>query len=320
MKIGNMKTYEATQLRAELARAFPQGSVEPAHTGRGHFYRVPGKESSAPSVTTIQSIESKGYLKQWAVNKAVEYIDNNIARLCSGDLDILEEARKAHERELDFAGSVGTTAHDAAEKYAKHWIETGEKKESATEFLAEGSLPEEVAGTRSFDKFIKEHDLIPIASEVRVWYAKGKDIYAGTVDAIYLLGEVYKDREGSTSCSHDYEPQKGNKHWCVNCGRTIVWKLVEVDYKTSNTVAGKNSYAEQVEAYARAIEQKTGWKFDDLWILQLNKQRARYDLFKVNNRKRAWDRFIATLRHYVEMQDESENLLTPREEKLIIRI
>jgi hypothetical protein len=315
-----MKIYEATKLREELATAFPQGSVVPAHTSRGHYYNVPGRETSAPSVTTIQSIESKGYLKQWAVNKAVEYIDNNIARLCGGDLNILEEAKKAHERELLFAGSVGTTAHDAAEKYAKHWIETGEKKESAVEFLAEGSLPEEVAGTRSFDKFIKEHDLIPIASEVRVWYAKGKDVYAGTVDAIYLMGEVYKDKEGDASCAHDYEQQKGNKHWCVKCGRVIVWKLVEVDYKTSNSVAGKNSYGEQVEAYARAIEQRTGWKFDDLWILQLNKQRAKYDLFKVNDRTRAWKRFLATLRHYVETQDANENLLTPREEKLIIRI
>lgn len=311
-----MNHYEVHTLRNELARAFPSGKVEPAHTEKGHFYRIEGHEGVAPSVTTVQSIESKSYLKQWGVNRAVEYINDNLAELCSGDIGVLEHARYAHRRELEIAGEIGTTAHGAAEKYAKHWIETGKKKKSATEFLGANALSEEIAGTRSFDKFIKENDLIPIGSEVRVWYAHGADMYAGTVDAIYLMGEVCKGKEGTASCEHDY----CNTDTCTFCGRTVTWKLVEVDYKTSNTVAGKNDYAEQVEAYAKAIEQNTGWKFDDLWILQLDKKSAKYTMYKVNNRKRAWERFLATLRHYIEAQDDSEDLLTQKEEKLVIRI
>lgn len=317
--IGNMKNYEVHSLRSELAHAFPSGKVEPAHTQQGHFYKIEGYKEVAPSVTTVQSIESKSYLKQWAVNRAIEYINDNLAGLCAGDIGVFEHARYAHRRELDFAGEVGTTAHEAAEKYVKHWIETGEKKESATEFLGHNALPEEIAGTRSFDKFIKEHDLVPIGSEVKVWYAKGKDIYAGTIDSIYLIGDVYKDRCGNTSCAHDYSRQKGNREWCFKCGRMIVWKLVEIDYKTSNTVSGKNDYAEQTVAYAHAVEQRTGWRFDDILILQLDKKKAKYTLFKVNNKSRALKRFFATLRHYVE-KPKDEDLLTPMEERLTIKI
>lgn len=314
-----MKNYEVHTLRSELAHAFPSGKVEPAHTQRGHFYKIEGRGDVAPSVTTVQSIESKSYLKQWAVNRAVEYINDNLPQLCSGDTGVLEHARYAHRRELDFAGEVGTTAHDAAEKYVKHWIETGEKKESATEFLGADALPEEIAGTRSFDKFIKENELMPIGSEVRVWYSKGKDVYAGTIDSIYLMGEVYKNRDGSMTCAHDYSPQGNGRQWCVKCGRMIVWKLVEIDYKTSNTVDGKNDYAEQVVAYAHAVEKITKWKFDDILILQLDKKKAKYTMFRVNNRARALKRFLVTLRHYVE-KPEDENLLTPIYEKLIIKI
>lgn len=308
--------YDVFSLREILHTAFPEGLVIPDHTPTEHWYKNTRTGSRAASVTTKQNVVAKGYLKQWAVNKGIDHISANIERLKSGDTSVLDEAKFAHENELGAAGQTGTNAHGAIDKFCIEWIERGTKPSlSAASFLREGAPGQEVAACRSFDKFISEVEVVPVASELKVWYEKGKDCFAGTVDAVLLINEVYKEREGSKDCDHDYSPQTKSL-WCTKCGREVVQKLILGDWKTSNQIQKKDEYAEQTVAYATAIEVGTGLKFDDIYVIRFEKSRADYEMARVADRRHAWQRYLATSRLYDLHAKSRESLLVPLHEKI----
>lgn len=314
------KQYDLFSLRETLHRVFPEGLVVPDHTPTEHWYKNTRTGSRAASVTTKQNVVAKGYLKQWAVNKGIEYIEANIDRLVGGDTTVLNEAKSAHENELGAAGQTGTNAHAAIDQFCSVWIESGAKPSgSSASYLRESAPGQEVAACRSFDKFISEVEVVPVASELKVWYEKGKDCFAGTVDAVLLINEVYKDREGSKDCAHDYTPQTKSL-WCAKCGREVIQKLILGDWKTSNQIQKKDEYAEQTVAYATAIEVGTGLKFDDIYVIRFEKSRADYEMARVADRRHAWQRYLATSRLYDLHAKSRESLLVPLIEKTIISI
>lgn len=314
------KQYDLLSLREILHKAFPEGLVLADHDQTGHWYKNSKTNGRAASVTTKQNVVSKPYLRQWSANRAVEYISANIDRLRSGDVSVLDEARRAHTMELETAGSIGTTAHDAIDKFCQRWIDTGHTEGSAADYLDPSARGEEVAACRSFDKFREEVEFTPIASEIKVWYEEGKDCYAGTVDSVLIVREVYKGLAGTTGCKHDYSQQGSPILWCVECGRTVKEKLILGDWKTSNQISNKDEYAEQTEAYARAIEKGTGLKFDGIWVIRFDKSKAEYEIMKVADRPRAWRRFLQTSRLFDARMKSDEPLLEPLVKRKIITL
>jgi hypothetical protein len=147
-------------------------------------------------------------------------------------------------------------------------------------------------------------------------------VFAGTVDSILLVRDVYKDRAGDTSgaCHHDYAVQPSGVEWCYKCGRTVTRRLILGDWKTSNSIQGKDDYAEQANAYAKAIEVGTKLKFDDVWIVRLSKEKALYEVQVVVDRKGAWARFLATSRNYDTRAKHKGPLLAPLAGKQIITL
>ena len=332
------KSYDVPELRSRLRSAFAFG-IESAHTDSAHRYRRSDTNTLAWSVTTKLGFVDKPWLSAWKVKRAVEYIKDNLQRVLAGDEGVFAEAGGAGDRFRDRAAGIGTTAHDAYDAYLQSWIDSPNSSRgvSAVAVLEEGCRKagvepksEEVAACRSFDLFLQEHEIIPIASEIRVWYQKGKDSFAGTVDALFIHLTVRKGREGqkgivdiegSEHKVHDYTPQESGVWWCAACRREVEPKLVLGDHKTSTSIITHDDYALQGTAYAVAIEEEVGIAFDEIWVMRYSKVRAEYELCKVKDRKQAWNEFI-TISRACDAKESREkgNLLVPLIEREVYKI
>lgn len=319
--------YDVAILRSTLDGAWAHG-IDPCHTAEAHFYKRKDTGRVASSVTTKLGFVSKPYLQTWYVKRAIEHVRENLDRLLSGDEGVLAEAGGAAIRSRDTSAEIGTSAHDAFDRNLTRWIAQGTRPGSAVEDLnalceAKGVTPrgEEIAACRSYDRFLDENEIIPLASEIRIWYEEGKDCYAGSVDAVFLSLKVHKERIGEEGHIHDYTPQESGIWWCA-CGREVDPKLILGDHKTSNAIRGKDDYAQQSVAYAKAIEKETGLKFDDIWVMRYGKGRAEYEVCAVTDRKQAWEEFIAISRAYDRKKERGEHasLLEPLTTKQVIRI
>jgi hypothetical protein len=91
-----------------------------------HAYTFEDGRVFSGVTTVINATSDKSALINWSANMAVDYIkehaaeqleDYLVSRVC------LEEARKAHLKKRDAAGTKGTDVHALVEEYVKHCIE-----------------------------------------------------------------------------------------------------------------------------------------------------------------------------------------------------
>lgn len=319
------KTYDIGNLRETLRDSFP--GVVPCHTATEHWYKREDTGRVAASVTTKQGIINKPYLKPWYIKQTVDYIRENVERLREGDLEVLEEAKGAAGKRVNQASVWGTTAHDAIDRYVTTWISDKAPEESCVSFLqprdeAMGTNdPEEIAACRSFDLFISEVEIVPIASELKCWYEKGKDCFAGTIDCVGIVRTPYKDRVGDKACAHDYEAQVGGTLWCVSCNREVTQALCLLDWKSSRQISGKSEYAQQTVAYAKSIEVAAKIRFDMVWVVRFDKYSAKYEILKVADPKAVWKEFLAVSRTFDLLKSRpDDSLLVPLKERVITYI
>ena len=95
-----------------------------------HRYKVSiggDKFRHTPSVTGITSGSSKDQLIWWAVNQALEYLENNLEAGVEYDeiqiAEMLNEAKYAHTKKSKNAMAIGTLVHEWIERYVKQKIE-----------------------------------------------------------------------------------------------------------------------------------------------------------------------------------------------------
>lgn len=320
-------------LRSRLNSCFPP--IATRHTETQHFYERTDTGRVAASVTGRLGFVAKPYLQTWYAKLAIEHVDQGRS-LCVTEEDwqlLLDGAKGAAVRSRDTSAEIGTSAHDAFDGYLTSWIQNGTRPDSAVSILEDTCnrlrVPprgEEIAACRSFDKFIAENEIIPLVSEIKVWYEEGKDCFAGSVDAAFLWFKVRKDRTGQSETldgqthSHDYVLQESGIWWCY-CGREVESRLILGDWKTSNSIKGKDDYAQQSTAYAVAIEKAAKLKFDAIWIVRFNKAHADYEIAKVGDRKAAWKEFLTISRAFDAKEARGkDSLLAPFEKKVNVRI
>lgn len=91
----------------------------------GHLYMLDGKPLTG--VTSVLQVIAKPALIQWSANEAVNYIREKTKDLEAVGIQqleiILEEARLAHRKKKEDAGSRGTDVHSLIEAEAKNAIE-----------------------------------------------------------------------------------------------------------------------------------------------------------------------------------------------------
>lgn len=261
--------------------------ITPEHDYKGHHYRFHPTNQVYDSVTTKTGVLDNPRLKRWAANLAVEYIDRN--------KDSINEKNKrqhykaavlAHEDVLKDAGNVGTEGHDVIERYLKIWIKDNKQPDDIRKFI-KGEDARLWAITRSAEQFCNDFELIPIASEIFV--ASPTYEYAGTLDCLAVL--LKEEKPPQIEClKHEWQ-EKSKKKWiCKNCKREVNPVLSIVDWKTSNSV-DKPEYAMQVAAYSQALKELTGIKPEQLVIVQLSKDYAKYNVVHIPDEKGAFTAF-----------------------------
>jgi hypothetical protein len=289
----------AVQLRKKLNEVFYEGRVVPKHTETQHFYQDVEDGQIYASVTTKTSLLSRDYYKQLAADKAVDHIQSHVMQFSVMEPEQITEvftyAREAHVHDLSRAGMWGTHGHDTVDKYVDRWITTGKRPESMTEFFGDVSNEGKCAAL-SAEKFMHDYTLFPLASELKV--ISKKHAYAGTLDSLWLIGDVYKDRVGETNCEHDWFNKSKDRVACGLCGREEKLSVLLGDWKTSNYIFGvgtmsKFDYALQVMAYAIALKEMAGITCKKYWIVRLDKQSPHYEIGVITDPKRATKAFLA---------------------------
>lgn len=256
-KTGN----KVAEIRRRIAEHVPADLVTPEHDEYGHKYRHVPTNQVFSSVTTKTSILDNDRLKRWAAKLAVEFIDNNWERI--NDLKPTERepyfkaAVLNHEDTLKDAGDIGTQGHGVIERYLLRWIETGKRPDDIRKFII-GEDARLWAIARSAERFCIDFDVIPIASELMVASIRYK--YAGTLDSLMMV-------------------KKGDKY---------IFAIV--DWKTSNSI-DKPEYAMQVAAYWQALYEMTGLRPSELIIVQLDKDKMKYNCARVVERPKSFRAF-----------------------------
>lgn len=264
-----------------------EGVWIPEHTADGHFYRTKDGPLQ-PSVTTKLSILNKPHLLRWSIKQGIEWLEKeerwkylSIPKMRN---NYIKGAQEAYTEIRDDAGSVGTAAHDAIEKYIKHWIATGEQPRDVKQFFpyVDGRImadPRSIASARGLEKLFKEKRVYPIASEILVGDPK---VSAGTLDFL---------------CIYDR---------CLE-----LW-----DFKTSNRIDQTN-YTLQVALYKKFFEQMTGLKIRRCRIIHVSKDYDKFDVYIVKRPAEAYRIGKKVCQIYDWMYDGREKIIKDIKKKVI---
>ena len=143
-----------------------------------HYYTMHGKKDRLLSVTAVTSMLDKPALIPWAVNLAIEHIDDLIRLGIQITPEHLNEAKNKHRVKSAQAASIGTQVHEWCERYIKN---------------TQQDLPEDpnvLNGVMGFLQWVKEHSVTFGNSEKIVYSKKYK--YVGTLDAeAYIDGKLH---------------------------------------------------------------------------------------------------------------------------------
>lgn len=294
----------ALAIREKISAVFYDGRILPKHTETEHFYMDTVDGAIYPSVTGKTSLLSRDYYKQMAADKAVDYIQEQAPKFSTMEPDeiakVFAYAREAHVHDLNRAGTWGTHGHDLVDRYVQEWLRTNERPADIKAFVTKEISPEGICAGLSAMKFFDEHTLFPLASELRVVSKRYK--YGGTLDSLWLVGDVHQGRIGDPSCKHDWF-NKGRRRQtiaCASCGRQEELSILLGDWKTSNQIFGvgkmsKFDYAMQVLAYAYALKELAHVNCRKHWIVRLDKRMPGYDVGVIVRPRQALKAFMSIL-------------------------
>lgn len=315
---------EAEKIRKLIDKRIPPGSITPEHTPDSHHYRVsifPGNPL-LDSVTTKTKILNKGHLKDWGIRLAIDHIRINIDRITDPEQReiILYDASQQSAEVLDDAGDVGNRAHAIIQSYIENWIQLGIRAASILPFIPNGETDVRVlSAVRAAEKFMNEHHIYPIRAEMLV--ASERLGTAGTMDFLCFIGKV--TAVGNIpGCAHDFWQRGTNPmhQGCVICGEKVDYELSIVDWKTSNSIAGKADYALQTAAYKDCLNSLTGLNPKNLWVIRLDKKSGNYEKGVVVDPARAVKAYRIVADLYAYMEDGVDKLPIIGKEKKILQI
>jgi cytochrome c2 len=143
-----------------------------------HHYTVNGK--TIDGVTTVLGVINKPALMYWAVNKAVEYIDQNLPVGVAVDevmkKKIMNGCKAAHRTIKTDAADLGTMLHELVEKYIKK-----EKYEEPTNEILQASFAQ-------FKQWEKDNNVEFLSSEKKIYSRKYN--YCGTMDFMAIVNGI----------------------------------------------------------------------------------------------------------------------------------
>lgn len=314
----------AEQIKNVLAEKMIPGLVIPDHDAQGHHYIYTPTQMRCDSVTTQSGILDMPHLKKWAANEAVKFIDKNWSIITpENKADMFQAAIFAHQDLFEDSGQVGTAGHNVIERYLKQWIATNNKPGDIRAFIGGLNDTRATAISRSAEMFFNDFEIIPLASELLVFSQKFK--FGGTLDALAMIGKTIEKGmqtlPGMEPCKHEAQliiSNSGRICKCMACGRKVQYFFALLDFKTSNSII-KPEYPMQVSAYWQGLYEMTGLRPEMLIIIQLNKDRGKYNAMLVTDRVASFRAF----KHLISVNqwlNNGKDKLAPFEPKTIISL
>lgn len=225
------------QLRENIKKKIPQDYLKLRTVqGGGHIYHAPVHGVDLLSVTTKLKVISNPFFDSWRMNKALEYISDNIDKKLSVE-KLIEEARQHPQKLFEGAAAFGSKVHDLADEYFSYWIENDKPMKNILDLIPKEKDYRVWSALRSLEKWVQDNNYEPLGSELQVWSIKHQ--IAGTLDNIGLVDK---------------------KHF------------VMIDLKTSN--AFQDTYWFQVVSYGKMFEELTSQRIYDYHILKLDKSQG----------------------------------------------
>ena len=267
------------EIRQLIQSKIPEGSIIPRHTDEGHFYEVVSIGKTFKSVTGKLQILKDESLINYKMNRALDYIFSNYKNFTDENImQHIDEASKVSGNILKDASSIGSQIHEYRQNYFNDWIKNNNKPENILKYIPEWNVDVRVvSGLRAIDKFIKDHDYIPIITEQLVW--DEKYAVAGTLDDVGLIRNT--KREGDSSCSHEIFIDKKDIHRCLKCELKYKYDIILADVKSSNQY--KDHYHIQVSLYYMMFKKLTGIRPKRCLILKVSKEDGSYKLEELRN-------------------------------------
>ena len=284
----------AKKLREKVNSVFYEGRVIPCHTDTQHFYKDAEDGLVYASATTKTAMLSRDYYKVMAANKAVDVIESHLTFNPYDEesmQEVYKRAREAHIVDLKQAGTFGTHGHDMVDRYVSEWIKTGIRPIDMKNFITPEISNEGVCVGLSAVKFFNDYTLFPIVSEKKVLSKKYH--YAGTLDSLFVVGQVYKERTGNKDCNHDWYDRGNDRIHCGICEREEELQVGLLDWKSSNSILHKHEYGIQIGFYAQALKEMCGIKTKINWIVRLDKKSPSYEIGYIHDIKAAINACIA---------------------------
>lgn len=228
------------ELRNRIKTRATELNVTCDHTDTAHFYVQ--NNQKFPSVTAkLELLKDKG-LANWRLNKAIDYIFQHFPEMDSGNLlQHLDNAKNAGDTEFIGAGDIGRQVHGWRERWFNAVIYDLGK------YIVEHSGPPPVIScTRAIEKFVQEHNYIPVACELSL------------ADPSLNLGGQLDDLG------------------------FVDGELALVDLKTSNQ-GDKNAYFYQVALYYLMFVRAYKIRPKKAYVLHTSKTDGTYRLIPINN-------------------------------------
>lgn len=210
---------------------------------KSHRYKNPEEKGWLRSVTSITGIVDKPFLKQWAVDMAIKYLEGFLKYEGAViGIEELEQARKAWENVSQEAKDIGTDVHDYIQQYISFQLNC---TRIPKDYVEKPTPPTDDRAKKWVIAFLKWHkeSMIEYLHSEKIIYSK-KYNYCGIFDVAYW---------------------KDNKF--------ILW-----DFKTSKSIY--EDYINQVVGYVIAYEEEYPKEhFDWVSILRFDKETGDFEEF-----------------------------------------
>jgi len=115
-------------------------------------------------------------------------------------------------------------------------------------------------------------------------------------DAVIKAFHAWREQTNITLTSQEavvYSPKFKYAGALDAIGRTKSGDLVVIDWKTSNSL--KTDYAFQLAAYAKAVEELSGEKVSEAWVIRFDKKSPKFEARQIRNLDVSFESFLAAL-------------------------
>ena len=256
-----------------LARA-PQDRLQ-LLPGELHTYHDPVTGATYVSVTTRLHVLDNPELRNWRLNRGLEYIYEHSHEITSENKnEVFKAAREYPEKLFREAGNRGGVIHSYIERYFSQWVATGQKP-NILSLCTQDKDYAVWSALRSAETWVEQVGFTPLVSELKVWSEKYQ--VAGTVDAIGVANE----------------------------------RIILCDWKTSTQL--RTGYWIQVGAYWGMFKELVHLTPKACPIIRLDKEHGIPKVEEVQNPQKRWKEFRRVCEVYDAIQ-EINRLRKPKKE------